>query len=280
MSVIPPERRTPDLPDPLHSLWHALAPAEREALVAAVAERFRGEPDDASGVVTVNQRNSIVYIERRVTIVDTTLEKTVSRPNSGHHTPLPAAPLNCSIFCTDIAGFGDPRRDDDDRRVIRAALYQILRDVFEASKLPWEMCVHEDRGDGTLTVVPPTIPTGPLVDPLIPMLASRLKRYNRQAGDPVRIQLRAALHVGPVAPDTDGLRGHALIQAARMLDAPALKEALAAADADLAFIASGHVYDTVIRHATGLVDPAAFRRIRVNVKESKTTSWMYIAGTA
>jgi hypothetical protein len=62
-------------------------------------------------------------------------------------------------------------------------------------------------------------------------------------------------------------------------DLPALKEALAAADADLAFITSGHVYDTVIRHVIGLVDPTAFRRIRVNVKESKTTSWMYIAGT-
>jgi hypothetical protein len=99
------------------------------------------------------------------------------------------------------------------------------------------------------------------------MFASRLKRYNRQAGAPGRIQLRAALHVGPVAPDANGLRGHALIHAARMLDAPALKEALAAAGADLAFIASGHVYDTVIQHATGLVDPAAFRRIRVNVKE-------------
>ncbi len=273
MSVIPPEPRPPDLPDPLRSLWHALAPAEREALVAAVEERFRGGPDDATGAVGVNQWNQIVYIERRVTVVD----RVVSRPNSGHHTPLPAAPLNCSILCTDIAGFGDPRRDDDDRRVIRAALYRILRDVFEASNLPWDVCVHEDRGDGTLTVVPPMIPTEPLVDPLVPMLASRLKRYNRQAGAPVRIQLRAALHVGPVAPDADGLRGHALIQAARMLDAPALKEALATADADLAFIASAHVYDTVIQHATGLVDPTAFRRIRVNVKESKTTSWMYIA---
>jgi len=201
MSVTPPQPRTPDLPDPLHRLWHALAPAEREALVAAVQERLRND------TVTVNQSNRVVYIERRVTVVD----RVVSRPNSGHHRPLAGAPLNCSILCTDIAGFGDPRRDDDDRRVIRAALYKILRDVFEASNLPWDMCVHEDRGDGTLTVVPPTIPTGPLVDPLVPMLASRLKRYNRQAGAPVRIQLRAALHVGPVAPDADGLRGHAQI---------------------------------------------------------------------
>jgi hypothetical protein len=267
MSVTPPQPRTPDLP-------------ERQPVVAAVEARYRATIEESDGAVAVSRWDSVVYVERRrVTIVDATLEQIVARLAGAAPAAPPDAPLNCTIFCTDIAGFGDPRRDDDDRRVIREALYRILREVFEAANVPWDACVHEDRGDGTLTVAPPTVPTGPLVDPLVPLLAARLKRYNRQAGDPVRIQLRAALHVGPVAPDADGLRGHALIHAARMLDAPALKDALTAAGADLAFIASGHVYETVIRHAIGLVDPDAFRRIRVNVKESKTMSWMYVVGT-
>ena len=189
-----------------------------------------------------------------------------------------SAPLNYSIFLTDVAGFGDPRRDDDDRRVVRDALYRLLREAFEGSNVPWTACLHEDRGDGTLTIVPPTVSTLWLVDPLLALLAAKLKRYNRQAGDPVRIQLRVALHVGPIFRDAQGLCGQSLIRAARMLDAPALRQSLASTGADLAFIASDHVYDSVIQHAAGLVDPTTFRRVRVQVKESKITGWIHLAG--
>ncbi len=190
------------------------------------------------------------------------------------------APLNYSIFSTDIAGFGNRRRNDDDRRSVRDALYRILQETFEACSVPWTACYHEDRGDGTLTIVPPILSTLPLVDPLLPLLAAKLKRHNRQAGDPVRIRLRATLHVGPVFADDNGLCGHALIHAARMLDAPILKQSLATTDADLVFMASTHVYDTVIRHCAGLVDPATFQQVRFQVKESRITSWMYVARIA
>ena len=199
------------------------------------------------------------------------------RTGTGVHA-LPQLPLNYSIFATDVAGFGARYRNDDDRRLIREALYRILREVFDASGVPWAACVHEDRGDGTLSLIPPEIPTVAVVDPLLVLLGARLKRYNRQAGDSVRIQLRAALHVGPVAPDAQGLHGAALIQAARMLDARVLKGRLAATRADLGFVASAHVYDTVIRHTSGLVDPEAYHRIRTRVKESTIVGWMYLAG--
>jgi hypothetical protein len=182
------------------------------------------------------------------------------------------------VFFTDIANFGDPRRDDDDRRVVKDALYEILQESFEGAQVPWSSCVHEDRGDGVHIVAPATISTMPLVDPLLPLLAFKLKRHNRRAAEPIRIQLRVALHIGPVLQDVQGLSGHALIHAARMLDAPILKDSLAATKADLAVMASTHVYDTVIRHSPGLVDPAAFRRVRYQVKEAKITSWMYLAG--
>jgi CRP-like cAMP-binding protein len=190
----------------------------------------------------------------------------------------PLAPLNCSIFYTDVAGFGDPRRDDYDRRVVRDGMYRILREAFHGSGVPWEACLHEDRGDGVLTVAPPTVSTVSLVDPLLALLTAKLWRYNRQAGDPVRIQLRCALHVGPVFRDEQGLCGQALIDAARMLEAPILKESLAATQADLAFITSAHVYDTVIRHAPGFVDPAAYQPVYFEVKEARTTGWIYLAG--
>jgi len=163
--------------------------------------------------------------------------------------------------------------------VIREALSTALRESIEDPHVSWAGCVHEDRGDGVLVVAPATVSTMPLVDPLLPLLAFKLRRHNRRAADPVRIQLRIALHVGPVLQRANGLSGQALIHTARMLDAPILKESLAATQADLAFMASAHVYDTVVRHTLGLVDPAAFRRVRCQVKEARITSWMYLAGT-
>ena len=134
-----------------------------------------------------------------------------------------AEPLNCSVLFTDVAGFGDPKRNDDDRQAVRTALYEISRSALEASGVPWTSCYYEDRGDGTVIVVPPTIATVRVVDPLIPELASRLRQYNRRASDVVQIQLRVALHVGPVGRDAEGLNGEAIIVAARILEAPALK---------------------------------------------------------
>jgi len=145
--------------------------------------------------------------------------------------------------------------------------------------VPWEACFHEDRGDGILTIVPPTMSTVSLVDPLLALLAAKLRRHNHRAGNPIRIQLRAALNVGPVVHDHRGLNGQALIHTARMLDAPILKESLAATGADLAFMASSNVYDTVIRYTAGLVNRATYQQVQFQMKEAKITSWMYLAGT-
>jgi hypothetical protein len=139
-------------------------------------------------------------------------------------------------------------RNDGDREVVRAAMYEILRSCFDAAGVPWAGCYREDRGDGAVIVVPPTISTHRLVDPLLAELAGRLRQYNRRASDVVRIQLRVALHVGPVARDSEGLTGQAVITAARIVDAPVLKARLAAEHADLIFAASDYVYDHVVRN--------------------------------
>jgi CRP-like cAMP-binding protein/tetratricopeptide (TPR) repeat protein len=191
-----------------------------------------------------------------------------------------AEPLNCSVLFTDVAGFGDPRRNDGDREAVRRALYEISRSAFEASGVEWANCYYEDRGDGTVIVVPPTIATVRVVDPLIPELASRLRQYNRRASDVVQIQLRVALHVGPVGRDAEGLNGEAIIVAARILDAPVLKARLAADRADLMFAASDYVYDHVIRHCVGRVDSAAFEHVDYQVKKTRVSAWVHLAGEA
>jgi CRP-like cAMP-binding protein len=64
-------------------------------------------------------------------------------------------PLNCSILITDVAGYGDPERNDGDRDVIRAGMYGILGSAFDAAGMPWADCYREDRGDGVVVVMPP-----------------------------------------------------------------------------------------------------------------------------
>jgi len=187
-------------------------------------------------------------------------------------------PLNCSIVFTDVAGFSDPVRNDADRDVVRAAMYEILRTCFDAAGVPWAACYREDRGDGAVIVVPPMISTYRLVDPLMAELAGRLRQYNRRASEVVRIQLRIALHVGPVGRDPEGLTGQAVIAAARIVDAPVIKARLAAEHADLIFAASDYVYDQVVRNCGGRVDPVAFEHMECQVKETRVSAWAHLAG--
>jgi hypothetical protein len=202
---------------------------------------------------------------------------TIARTPPARHDRRTPAPLNCSIFLTDIVGFGDPRRDDHDRAALRSALQRLLTEAFVESGLPWRRCRHQDRGDGVLTVVPPTLSTTLLVDPLLPVLGERLRRHNREAGHPVRMRLRCALHVGPVQADGAGFPNVSVIHAARMLDSGPLRRLLTATDVDVATMVSGFVYETVVRHLRGPVTPDAFRRTRFRAKGVPITGWMYLA---
>jgi tetratricopeptide (TPR) repeat protein len=186
--------------------------------------------------------------------------------------------LTCSVLYTDIAGFGDPERNEGDRKAVRLAMYDIMRLALEASGVAWAECYHEDRGDGTVVVVPPSIPTMRVVDPLIPELAYRLRQYNRRASDVVRIQLRAALHVGPVGTDAEGLTGPTIIAAARIVDAQVLKDRLAAHQADLVFAVSAYVYDHFVCDCAGRVDSASFEHVECQVKKARVSAWVHLAG--
>ncbi|QFG23741.1 cyclic nucleotide-binding domain-containing protein [Actinomadura sp. WMMB 499] len=185
---------------------------------------------------------------------------------------------NCTIMFTDIAGYSGAHRDDDDRLDVKSSMYGLLQEAFTLSNVPWDACYYEDRGDGALIVVPPEVPTASLVDPLIAWLAARLHRHNRRSSELVRFQLRLALHVGPVTPDGHGVSGWPLIQTARLLDAGPFRERLADSGADLGFIASSFVYESVIAHSPGHVDRAAYEPMTSKVKETEVSGWMNLLG--
>jgi CRP-like cAMP-binding protein len=183
---------------------------------------------------------------------------------------------NCTIVFTDVAGFGAHARNDEDRRIVRQELFMMIRAAFDDARIPWESCHWDDRGDGLLIVVPPRISTVAVLAGIPVRLSDALKRHNRRSSDAVRIQLRVAVHVGPVVTDMMGLSGEAIISAARLLDAPILKRAIAETAAHLGIIVSTFVYESVIKHS----DSDGFRHVRVNVKESRLDAWMQLIGGA
>ncbi|HEY8479330.1 MAG TPA: cyclic nucleotide-binding domain-containing protein [Spirillospora sp.] len=185
---------------------------------------------------------------------------------------------NCTVLVTDITGFSSPARTDDDRRYVLDAMYRLLEESFSASGLDLAGFYQEDRGDGALIVVPPTTPTEAVVDPMLAHLAAELRRYNRRAAEATRMQLRAALHVGPVQCGPKGVSGISIIKTRRMVDAPAVKKRVAETGADLAFVTSDFVFDTVITSAPGFVDPSRYSRVRVRLKETSMSAWLTLEG--
>jgi hypothetical protein len=193
--------------------------------------------------------------------------------------PMPALPTGCSLQCSvvafDVVGFGDRRRDDDIQLYVRAALYHVLEQAFDAVGVPWQACHREDRGDGVLVVVPALAPTEPLISPLADRVRAGLRRHNKVSSEAAQIRLRMALHAGHVSFDAHGVAGQTLVHAFRLLEAPAFKTAFAATRCELGFVVSDRLYDDVVRHGPGLIDPDLYDAISVSLKETEARAWVY-----
>ncbi|GLY88162.1 hypothetical protein [Actinoallomurus iriomotensis] len=192
--------------------------------------------------------------------------------------PRPYAPegaLQCAVVAFDIAGFGDRRRDDEVQLYVRAGLYRILEEAFEDTGVPWRECHREDRGDGVLIVVPALIATELLISPLTERVRAGLRRHNKLSSEPAQIRLRMALHAGHVHFDPYGVAGRTLVHAFRLLEAPAFKTAFAATGRELGCVVSDRLYDDVIRHGPGLIDPDLYDAISVSVKETEARAWVH-----
>jgi hypothetical protein len=178
----------------------------------------------------------------------------------------------CGLFGVDIVGFNGWRRDDDIQMYVHKSLYEMLEAAFDGADVPWSCCVHEDRGDGALVVVPPMIPVAGLVT--VPeRLRFLVRRHNHVSCDAARVQLRVAMHIGPVRYDGYGFVGHDVSLLFRLLNARPLRRMLSESGGEVAFIASATVYEQVIRRRPSLVDPALFQRLPVQVKETRTRAW-------
>lgn len=199
------------------------------------------------------------------------LSRSLSAGGTAQH-PQPLNGENCTVILSDVVGFGARTRTDEDRRVIREALFSMTHMALQDLPDVWSW---DDRGDGLLTVVPPSVPTAKIIEHLHKELPAALEEHNRAHGESARIQLRVAINVGPVTTDTMGVSGEAIIVTARLVEAPLFKDAMKKGQASLAVIASTFIYETVIRHDLGLT---GYSQVQVDVKESSLLAWMKLFG--
>jgi hypothetical protein len=84
-----------------------------------------------------------------------------------------------------------------------------------------------------------------------------------------------AIHAGEVRYDRHGTTAAAVNLAFRLLEADALKAALASTPGVLAVITSAWFFQEVIRHNPAC-DATTYRRVQVAVKETTTTGWIHL----
>jgi hypothetical protein len=185
---------------------------------------------------------------------------------------------NCSLFVCDVASFGHPGRTNHIQRHIRVALYRGLRRSFDAAGVGYDRCYREDRGDGVMLAIPPTVDTAVLLTSLVDLLRVEVRRYNEVSSEQAQMRLRVAVNTGQFEHDDNGLVGAAVNHTFRILEARQLKDALRDSGAQLALVVSERVHEDVVRHGRGLVDPDDYRRVDISVKETTAAAWIRIPG--
>ena len=148
-----------------------------------------------------------------------------------------------------------------------------MREAFGRAGIPWDDCGHEDRGDGVFVLVPAEVPKGLLAESLPSALVTALNAHNGTHPAPERIRLRMALHAGEVHYDEHGVTAASVNLAFRLLDAAALKAALAGSPGVLVVIVSSWFFEEVVRHSSAAA-LAGYQPVEVAVKETTATGWI------
>jgi len=183
------------------------------------------------------------------------------------------------MFAADIADFTRQDRDEETQSHLRHALYGAIREALTGSGIAWEECVQRDRGDGALVILPPGMSPHLIIAPFPERLRYLIGRYNRFATPPARLQVRAALNIGPVYRDENGYSGEDINLVCQMLDIQPLRRLLRNTDTDLALTISARVHDTIVLRHPRLADPASFRRVRTRVKRTRIDAWIHEPGS-
>ena len=180
-----------------------------------------------------------------------------------------------AILIADVENFSAFTRTNADQLAIRDTVYKVLQQSFTSAGIGWAECVTEDRGDGVLILIPPSVPKSRLVEQLPAYLTELLAQHNAGCRAQVRIRLRVALHASEVHSDAHGYTAASINLAFRLIDAPTSRTALRQSSGMVALIVSDWFYDEVVRHCRD-AEPSRFRKVHMTVKKTKVTAWIRI----
>lgn len=195
---------------------------------------------------------------------------------SGYDVAPPISGQVCAMLAVDIAEYTRADRDHEIQLHLRTWLYALLREALGSSGMSFDHAQHEDRGDGALVIFPPGLAAQPIIDVFPERLRCLIRRHNRLSCEQARMQLRVAVHVGPVYRDENGFAGEDVTHLCRMLDAQPLRRALSGSGSEVAFIVSDYVYEKLILRHHSLADPSSFRRVKSRVKRTPVHGWIHL----
>jgi class 3 adenylate cyclase len=159
----------------------------------------------------------------------------------------------------------------------RRGLREIVEEACRRTGIPADAVRLQDRGDGFLGVVAVGVPKARLAADFVRELRIALRTYNRTRNDTGRVRLRMALHYGDVIVDDTGFAGQATVVAARLVDAPPVRQILQDLPAeDFALIISDELYAATVAERLRGLDPHEFRRVAVTVPKFSGMAWVQV----
>lgn len=180
----------------------------------------------------------------------------------------------------DVQGFS--ARNVRQQRLIQAELDRMLTDAASAAGLDRGTWDHRGDGDGEVAVLPADVNLLAVVRRFVTELDRLLTDHNEDHAQEARIRLRIAMASGSVVPGGPmGHGGQALIDLARLLNAPPLRQALTdVPKANLAQVLSESLFQRAVPPELDGIRPDQFRHVIVNIPEKGfyQDAYIYVPG--
>jgi len=183
-----------------------------------------------------------------------------------------------TILAADIERYARPERTDPGRVRLRRFLSdQAAVLLTQAGAAPDQWAWH-DNGDGWIISIDPRVPRDVLLTTVPAGLHRDLLAYNRDRPQADQLRIRLAIHAGEVLRDPGPFVGAAVDHACRLCDSDDLRACLRATTQPLAVMVSAAIYEGIVRHRYGELDPAHWRPIVARLKDGTANAWLHVPG--